>query len=113
LLTLSEARTAAIFMSSTLIRPSTSAIASMRWNAAPYDSENRANAFSLPRQAIFEKNGKKVVYRKRNGKFDPVEVSIATSTAGRVVVTKGVAKGDVIALVDPNLEEKDRTETSR
>jgi multidrug efflux pump subunit AcrA (membrane-fusion protein) len=71
--------------------------------------ENRANAFSLPRQAVFDKNGKKIVYRRQHGKFLPVEVAIATSTAGRVVVTKGVAKGDILALVDPT-EEKDHDE---
>jgi RND family efflux transporter MFP subunit len=71
--------------------------------------ENRANAFSIPRQAVFEKNGKKVVYRRQRGKFLPIEVAIATSTAGRVVVTKGVAKGDILALVDPT-EEKDHDE---
>jgi len=70
--------------------------------------ENRANAFSIPRQAIFEKNGKKVVYRREKGKFLPIEVAIATSTAGRVVVTKGVSKGDVLALVDPTEEAKER-----
>jgi multidrug resistance efflux pump len=74
--------------------------------------ENRLNAFSLPRQAVFDKDGKKVVYRKQGAKFMPVEVAIATSTAGRVVVTKGVAKGDVLALVDPNEERKDANERS-
>ncbi len=63
--------------------------------------EDIANAFSIPRQALFEKNGKKIVYRKRGGKFEPVEVTMATSSAGRVVVTKGIAKGDELALVAP------------
>jgi HlyD family secretion protein len=63
--------------------------------------EDIANAFSIPRQALFEKNGKKVVHRKRGGKFEPVEVTMSTSTPGRVVVTKGIAKGDELALVDP------------
>lgn len=62
--------------------------------------EDIANAFSIPRQALFEKNGKRIVYRKRGGAFEPVEVTIATSSAGRVVVTKGVQKGDELALVD-------------
>ena len=62
--------------------------------------EDIANAFSIPRQALFEKNGKKIVYRKHGGAFDPVEVTILTSTPGRVVVTKGVQKGDELALVD-------------
>jgi len=67
--------------------------------------EDIANAFSIPRQALFEKNGKKIVYRKRDGKFVPVEVTIATSSAGRVVVTKGIAKGDELALVNINKDD--------
>jgi HlyD family secretion protein len=67
--------------------------------------EDIANAFSIPRQALFEKNGKKVVYRKRGGKFDPVEVTISTSSVGRVVVTKGIAKGDELALVNVNKDD--------
>lgn len=73
---------------------------------AVLDVENREGAFSIPRQAIFEKQGRKLVYRKRGGRFDPVPIEIGSSSAGRVVVTKGLAKGDEIALRDPT-EEKD------
>ncbi|MEA2162220.1 MAG: HlyD family secretion protein [Thermoanaerobaculia bacterium] len=73
---------------------------------AVLDVEDRGGAFSIPRQAIFEKQGKKLVYRKRGGKFEPVVVEIGSSSAGRVVVTKGLAKGDEIALRDPT-DEKD------
>ena len=69
--------------------------------------ENRANAFSIPRQAVFDKSGKKIVYVKRGSRFVPSEVTIATSTAGRVVITKGVAKNDELALRDPNELAKD------
>jgi HlyD family secretion protein len=69
--------------------------------------ENLDNAFSIPRQAVFEKEGKKLVYRKNKaGKFDAVPVQIGTSTSGRVVVTKGLVKGDEIALRDPNEGEE-------
>jgi RND family efflux transporter MFP subunit len=73
---------------------------------AVLDVEDRQSAFSIPRQAIFEKQGKKLVYCKRGGKFEPVVIEIGSSSAGRVVVTKGLAKGDEIALRDPT-EEKD------
>ena len=73
---------------------------------AVLDVENRDSAFSIPRQAIFEKQGKKLVYRKRTGGFDPVPIEIGSSSSGRVVVTKGLAKGDEIALRDPT-EEKE------
>ena len=73
---------------------------------AVLDVENRIGAFSIPRQAIFEKQGKKLVYRKHGGTFEPVAIEVGSSTAGRVVVTKGLAKGDEIALRDPT-EEKE------
>ena len=63
--------------------------------------ENRANAVAIPRQALFEKEGKKLVYRKKDERYEPVEVTIGSSSAGRVVVTKGLQKGDEIALEDP------------
>ena len=73
---------------------------------AVLDVEDRQGAFSIPRQAIFEKQGKKLVYCKRGGKFVPVVIEIGSSSAGRVVVTKGLKNGDEIALRDPT-EEKD------
>ena len=72
---------------------------------ATLEVENQANAFAIPRQALFEKEGKKLVYRKKKNAFEPVEVTIGSSSAGRVVVTKGLANGDEIALEDPTKNE--------
>jgi len=68
---------------------------------AVLEVENQTNAFAIPRQALFEKEGKRLVYRKKGKGFEPVEVTIGSSSAGRVVVTKGLAKNDEIALQDP------------
>jgi hypothetical protein len=73
---------------------------------ATLDVENRSHAFAIPRQALFEKDGKKLVYRRDGAKFVAVTVEIASSSAGRVVVTKGLKDGDEIALVDPTAEKK-------
>ena len=70
--------------------------------------ENQASAFAIPRQALFEKEGKKLVYRKKDGKFEPVAVTIGSSSAGRVVVTKGIIDGDEIALEDPEKQDDER-----
>ncbi len=75
---------------------------------AVLEVENQANAFAIPRQALFEKEGKKLAYVKRDDKFVPVEVTIGSSSAGRVVVTKGLAKGDEIALEDPTSKSDER-----
>lgn len=75
---------------------------------AVVEIENRANAFAIPRQALFEVEGKKVVYRRKGDAFEPVEVTLGSSSAGRVVVTKGLAAGDEIALEDPTRTDEER-----
>ena len=73
---------------------------------AMLEIENRNNVFSIPRQAVFEKEGKKLVYRKRGGHFEAVPVEIATSSPGRVVITKGISKDDALAMRDPTVEQR-------
>ena len=68
------------------------------------DLGEEKSVLSVPRQAVFEKDGRKVVYRKAGRGFAPVEVTLGASAFGRVIVTTGLAEGDVIALSDP--EEK-------
>jgi multidrug resistance efflux pump len=68
---------------------------------AQLELENRSNAISIPRQAVFDKRGQKIVYVRRGNRFVPSAVTVATSSPGRVVVTKGVSKGDALALTDP------------
>ncbi|HEX6086442.1 MAG TPA: HlyD family efflux transporter periplasmic adaptor subunit [Thermoanaerobaculia bacterium] len=79
---------------------------------AVLEVENQANAFAIPRQALFEKEGKKLAYVKRGEKFEPVEVTIGSSSAGRVVVTKGLKQGDEIALEDPTKASDESGETN-
>lgn len=66
--------------------------------------ESQSNAFAIPRQALFEKEGKRLVYRRNGNAFDPVEVTVGSGSAGRVVVTKGLRAGDEIALEDPTAD---------
>jgi HlyD family secretion protein len=73
---------------------------------AVLEVESLARAFAIPRQAMFEKEGKKIVYRKRGDRFEPVNVTITSSSAGRVVVTKGLVQGDELALSDPTADPK-------
>lgn len=74
--------------------------------------ENQSGAFAIPRQAVFEKEGKKLVYRKKGDSFEAVPIVIGSSSAGRVVVTKGLVAGDEIALEDPEKEEGARSGTT-
>jgi biotin carboxyl carrier protein len=58
------------------------------------------NVLHLPRQTIFEKNGKSIVYVRAGERFEPVEVKPTHRTESRVAV-EGVAEGTEVALVDP------------
>jgi RND family efflux transporter MFP subunit len=58
-------------------------------------------ALVVPRQAVFEKDGKPVVYRQGAQGYEPVEVELGASSPGRVVIDEGLSAGDRIALRDP------------
>lgn len=60
------------------------------------------NAIVVPRQAIFDHNGKTIVYRREGGDYKAVEVELGMASAGRVVIPSGLSPGDVVALRDPN-----------
>jgi RND family efflux transporter MFP subunit len=67
--------------------------------------EQSANALLVPRQAVFEREGRMVVFRRnehRQHGFEPVVVKLGASTVGRVVIASGIGAGDVLALRDPN-----------
>jgi multidrug efflux pump subunit AcrA (membrane-fusion protein) len=62
------------------------------------------STLAVPRQAVFARGGKTVVYRqddRRGGGFTPVPVTLGPSGMGRVVIASGLQAGDVIALADP------------
>ena len=55
----------------------------------------------MPRQAVFEKNGKNHVFVRKADRFEPREVKVVQRTESRIAID-GVAEGTEIALVDPN-----------
>ncbi|HSC28082.1 MAG TPA: HlyD family efflux transporter periplasmic adaptor subunit, partial [Vicinamibacterales bacterium] len=59
-----------------------------------------ADTLSVPRQAVFEKNGKTHVFVRTGDRFEQREVKIEHVTESRVVVS-GLSEGTEIALVDP------------
>ena len=59
------------------------------------------DVLAVPRQAVFEKDGKKVVYVRHGKSFESVPVTLGTLGLARVVVEKGLTEGAVIALSDP------------
>jgi HlyD family secretion protein len=63
--------------------------------------EEADGVLAVPRGAIFEKDGRRVVYRRAGVSFEPVEVTIGRQSISRVAIDSGLAAGDVIALRDP------------
>ncbi|HEX3126501.1 MAG TPA: efflux RND transporter periplasmic adaptor subunit [Thermoanaerobaculia bacterium] len=63
--------------------------------------DERPRALTVPRQAVFERDGKTILYRMKGEAFEPVEVALGPSGAGRVVVESGLRPGDAVALADP------------
>jgi multidrug efflux pump subunit AcrA (membrane-fusion protein) len=63
--------------------------------------EEREEALLAPRQAVFDREGRTLVYRRSERGFEPVEVKLGPSTMGRVVLASGIKAGDVLALRDP------------
>jgi multidrug resistance efflux pump len=65
--------------------------------------EEVEDALAVPRQAVFEKDGRKVVWREEGGGLRPVEVKVGRYGLGSVLIEEGLAEGDRIALRDPSL----------
>jgi multidrug efflux pump subunit AcrA (membrane-fusion protein) len=66
--------------------------------------EEADGVIAVPRGALFDKDGKRVVYRWQDGGFAPVQVAVSRNSASRVVVDGGLEPGDRIALRDPTLK---------
>ena len=67
------------------------------------DGREVKNAIHVPRQAIFEKNGKNYVFLQiGEQRFDRRDIKVLNVTESRAVV-EGLNEGDVIALVDPDV----------
>jgi multidrug efflux pump subunit AcrA (membrane-fusion protein) len=64
------------------------------------DGKELQDAIHIPRQAVFDKNGKNYVFVKTGEHFEPRDVKVEQRTESRVVIS-GLPEGTEIALVDP------------
>jgi len=62
--------------------------------------KNVGEVLSLPRQALHQKEGKPVVYLRRQNGWEAREVRVKYLTEGRAVI-EGLAEGTEVALVNP------------
>jgi len=63
--------------------------------------EKIPNAINVPTQAVFEKDGKPVVYVKTERGFEARNIKIFKRSESVMVLTGGVKPNDVVALADP------------
>jgi len=68
------------------------------------------DVLSVPRQAVQDRDGARVVYRRNGAGFEPVDVTLGPAGVGRVVIEEGLEAGDVIALRDPTRAPDDPAE---
>ena len=64
------------------------------------DGQKIDNALTLPRQCIFEKDGKQIVFARSDAGFSPREVKVLNRTEGLVAI-EGLEAGLEVALIDP------------
>jgi HlyD family secretion protein len=67
---------------------------------------DQQDALVVPREAVINRDSKNVVYRRTAAGFEPVVVELGPATSGRVVIARGLAAGDVIALRDPTQRDQ-------
>jgi HlyD family secretion protein len=62
------------------------------------------DVLSIPRQALFQKNTKQLVYTQRGEEWESREVRVRYFTESRAVID-GLSENTVVALVDPDLQK--------
>lgn len=64
--------------------------------------ERIPNALHIPAQAVFEKDGKPVVYVKTGSQFDARPIKPLKRSESVMVIAEGLRPGEQVALTDPN-----------
>jgi len=70
--------------------------------------DTKRDVFYLPRQAVFLKDGKHIVYLKSGKGYEQKEIEIKDETESRTVI-KGLSDGTSIAMIDPTLPRKQQS----
>ena len=63
------------------------------------------NAINVPMQAIFEREGKPVVYVKNGKVFEPRAIKPFKRSESVMVIAEGLKAGEVVALADPTAKK--------
>jgi multidrug efflux pump subunit AcrA (membrane-fusion protein) len=63
--------------------------------------ESLTAAAVVPRQAVFERDGRRYVFKRRGRRFEEAEVELGGASGGMVTIARGLEPGDAVALRDP------------
>ncbi len=75
--------------------------------------EKIPNAIHVPVQAVFEKEGKQVVYVKVGGRFEERRVKLSKRSESAMVISEGVNPGDIVAMADPYAKKADKNDKTK
>jgi len=67
--------------------------------------EKKANALYIPRQALFQKDGKQTVFLKKGASFKQLPIKVDFENESRAAI-EGLRDGDDVALIDPTAAKK-------
>ncbi|RPH37983.1 HlyD family efflux transporter periplasmic adaptor subunit [bacterium] len=67
-----------------------------------------ADTVFIPLEAVFERDGKTVVYKMTGSSPRPLEVATGTKNSNYIVVTSGLEAGDKVALRDPAQKDQQK-----
>ncbi len=70
-----------------------------------FESGRKSNVLYVPRQALFMKDGKRLVFVKKGGNYQQREVKIESESETRAAVD-GLDEGSQVALLDPTVPHK-------
>ena len=75
--------------------------------------EKIPDAIYVPGQAVFEKEGKFVVFVKSGQRFEERTVKLAKRSESTVVISEGLKPGDSIALSDPTAKKGEKKQPEK
>lgn len=67
--------------------------------------DSKKNVLYLPQQAVFQKDGKRIVFVSKNGGYEQQEVTVLRESESRAEV-EGLNEGTSVALIDPTVPRK-------
>jgi hypothetical protein len=71
--------------------------------------EKLTDVVHVPAQAVFQKNGRYVVYVHNKGKYEPRPVQLVKQSESTMVIASGVQPGEVVAMADPTADKKSKS----